>query len=89
MFSHLSTPPDPEIVGERWRAMWMARLENLQPWVIPWLEHQRRDAYWKHGSVCEDFSRIEIPVYAVNGWADNYAAAIPRLLAGLKGSARA
>jgi putative CocE/NonD family hydrolase len=85
MFSHLSTPPDPEIVGERWRAMWMARLENLQPWVIPWLEHQRRDAYWKHGSVCEDFSRIEIPVYAVNGWADNYAAAIPRLLAGLKG----
>jgi putative CocE/NonD family hydrolase len=85
MFSHASTPPDPEIVGERWRDMWMARLRNLQPWVIPWLEHQRRDAYWKHGSVCEDFSRIEIPVYAVNGWADNYAAAIPRLLAGLKG----
>ena len=43
----------------------------------PWLEHQRRDAYWKHGSVCEDFSRIEIPVYAVNGWADNYASADP------------
>ena len=85
MFSHASTPPDPEIVGERWREMWMARLANLQPWVIPWLEHQRRDAYWKHGSVCEDFSRIEVPVYAVNGWADNYAAAIPRLLAGLNG----
>jgi putative CocE/NonD family hydrolase len=85
MFSHASTPPDPEIVGERWRAMWMARLENLQPWVIPWLEHQRRDAYWKHGSVCEDFGRIDVPVYAVNGWADNYAASILRLLAGLKG----
>ncbi len=85
MFSHVSTPPDPEIVGERWREMWMARLENLRPWVIPWLEHQRRDAYWKHGSVCEDFERIEVPVYAVNGWADNYAASIPRLLAGLKG----
>jgi putative CocE/NonD family hydrolase len=85
MFSHVSTPPDPEIVGERWRDMWLQRLENLQPWVIPWLTHQRRDAYWKQGSVCEDFSRIEIPVYAVNGWADNYAASIPRLLAGLKG----
>jgi len=84
MFSHVSTPPDPEIVGERWREMWMARLDHLRPWIIPWLEHQRRDAYWKHGSVCEDFSRIEIPVYAVNGWADNYAASIPRLLAGLK-----
>jgi uncharacterized protein len=85
MFSHVSTPPDPEIVGERWRDMWLERLENLQPWVIPWLTHQRRDAYWQQGSVCEDFSRIEIPVYAVNGWADNYAASIPRLLAGLKG----
>ncbi|MGE0119941.1 MAG: CocE/NonD family hydrolase [Dongiaceae bacterium] len=85
MFSHVSTPPDPEIVGERWRAMWMARLENLRPWVIPWIEHQRRDGYWQHGSVCEDFGRIEIPVYAVNGWADNYAASIPRLLAGLRG----
>jgi putative CocE/NonD family hydrolase len=85
MFSHVSTPPDPEIVGERWRDMWMARLENLRPWVIPWIEHQRRDGYWQHGSVCEDFGRIEIPVYAVNGWADNYAASIPRLLAGLRG----
>ena len=85
MFSHVSTPPDPAIVGERWRAMWLARLEHLQPWLIPWIAHQRRDAYWKHGSVCEDFSRIEVPVYAVNGWADNYAAAIPRLLAGLSG----
>jgi hypothetical protein len=83
MFSHISTPPDPAIVGERWREMWLQRLEHLQPWVMPWLTHQRRDHYWKHGSVCEDFSRIKIPVYAVNGWADNYAASIPRLLAGL------
>ncbi|MGH6932821.1 MAG: CocE/NonD family hydrolase [Dongiaceae bacterium] len=83
MFSHISTPPDPAIVGERWREMWLRRLEHLQPWVIPWLTHQRRDQYWKHGSVCEDFSQITIPVYAVNGWADNYAASIPRLLAGL------
>src|SRR5499426_3833836 len=55
MFSHVSTPPDPAVVGERWRAMWLARLEHLQPWLIPWIAHQRRDGYWKHGSVCEDF----------------------------------
>jgi len=85
MFSHVSTPPDPAIVGERWRAMWLARLQHLQPWLIPWITHQRRDAYWQHGSVCEDFGRIEVPVYAVSGWADNYAAAVPRLLAGLGG----
>jgi len=65
--------------------MWLARLEKTPPYIEAWLNHQRRDAYWKHGSVCEDFSAITIPVYAVGGWADGYPNAIPRLLAGLAG----
>lgn len=85
MFSHNSVPPDPEIVGEQWRDMWLERLAANRPWAIQWLEHQRRDAYWQQGSVAEDLSRVKIPVYAVNGWADNYSEAIPRLLAGLEG----
>ena len=48
-----------------------------------WLQHQTRDDYWRHGSVCEDFSAITCPVYAVGGWADAYTNAVPRLLAGL------
>ncbi len=28
--------------------------------------------YWKHGSVCEDYSRMKIPVMSFGGWADNY-----------------
>jgi putative CocE/NonD family hydrolase len=85
MFAHNDLPPDPEIVGERWRAMWRERMAHNQPWILTWLQHQRRDAYWQQGSVCEDFSRITIPVYAVSGWADNYSEAVPRLLAGLSG----
>lgn len=38
------------------------------------------DAYWKHGSVCEEYSAIQCPVYAVGGWTDGYTNAIPRLL---------
>jgi uncharacterized protein len=49
----------------------------------PWLQHQRRDAYWQHGSVCEDYAAIQCPVYAVGGWTDGYKNAIPRLLEGL------
>jgi predicted acyl esterase len=49
-----------------------------------WLGHQRRDAYWQRGSVCEDLGQIACPVYAVGGWADAYSNAIPRLLAGLR-----
>ncbi|MCT8331236.1 CocE/NonD family hydrolase [Albidovulum sediminis] len=85
MFGHNDLPPDPEIVGPQWRAMWQARIEHNQPWILHWLAHQRRDAYWKHGSVCEDLSAIAIPVLAVSGWADNYSESVPRLLAGLSG----
>jgi len=84
MFSYMSHPPDPALVGERWRDMWLERLEK-EPLVLDtWTRHQRRDAYWKHGSVCEDYGAIEAAVYAIGGWADAYTNAVPRLLAGLK-----
>jgi uncharacterized protein len=83
-FGLVCLPPDPELVGDNWRAMWLERLQNVPLCFETWLQHQRRDAYWKHGSVCEDFSAIECPVYAVGGWTDGYKNAIPRLLEGLK-----
>ena len=85
MFASNDLPPDPEIVGAKWREMWQARMAHNTPWSHIWLRHQRRDAYWQQGSVCEDFSKITLPVYAVSGWADNYSEAVPRLLAGLSG----
>ena len=84
-FAFQTRPPDPALVGERWRAMWMERLQALPLFMERWLRHQRYDAYWKHGSIAEDFSAIACPVYAVGGWTDGYTNAIPRLLAGLKG----
>ncbi len=80
-----ATPPDPQIVGERWREMWLARLENDTCWSETWLAHQCRDAYWRQGSVAENYADIEIPVYAIGGWDDSYSNAVPRLLAGLTG----
>ena len=85
MFSHTTRPPDPALVGDRWREMWMERLESLPFYPAIWLEHQRRDAFYQHGSVCEDYAAIQCPVYAVGGWADGYSNAIPRLLANLPG----
>jgi len=84
MFAFNSRPPDPAIVGDRWRELWMARLEANDPWALNWLEHQRRDGFWQHGSVCEHYDDIECAVYAVGGWADGYSNAVPRLLANLK-----
>ena len=80
--------PDPALVGPRWRAMWLERLEQSPLFPEVWLSHQRRDDYWKHGSVCEDFDAIRCPVYAISGWADGYTNAVPRLLAGLRAPRR-
>jgi putative CocE/NonD family hydrolase len=76
-------PPDPALVGERWRDMWTARLDALQCYPAEWLRHPHRDAFWQHGSVCEDYDAITCAVYAVGGWADGYSNAVPRLLKGL------
>ena len=72
MLAANARPPDPAVVGEAWREMWLERLEQQTPWVEEWLAHQRRDAYWQHGSVCEDYEAIEIPVFMVGGWNDGY-----------------
>ncbi len=84
MFAYNTCPPDPAIVGECWRKMWLHRLEHSDPWLHSWLVHQRRDDYWKHGSICENFDAIEVPVMTVSGWADGYTNAVFRLLANLK-----
>lgn len=88
MFAHNSFPPDPEIVGDRWREMWRRRLEESGLWLETWTRHQRRDDYWKHGSICEDFSKVTCPVFAVSGWADGYSNAVFRLLSNLPGPRR-
>lgn len=80
MFGYNSLPPDPELAGEKWREMWRHRMEGSGLWLKNWLEHQRRDGFWKHGSVCEDISKVQIPVYAVSGWADGYSNAVFRLM---------
>ena len=82
-FGTMCLPPDPLLVGEGWRATWLERLANAPLFFEIWLQHQRRDSYWKRGSVCEDYSAIQCPVYAVGGWTDAYTNTIPRLLAGL------
>ena len=80
MLAYNALPPDPRFVGDEWRERWLDRLERTPPFIEPWLSHQRRDAYWKHGSVCEDYAAVRCPVYAVGGWADGYTDAVLRLL---------
>jgi putative CocE/NonD family hydrolase len=78
LFTWLATPPVPAIVGDRWREMWRERLAVVEPPALRWMRHPRRDAYWRSGSVREDYAAIRIPVLAVGGWADGYTNAALR-----------
>ncbi len=85
MLAYNARPPDPAVVGQDWRRQWLARLAATPPHVEAWLQHQRRDHYWKQGSVCEDFSALRCAVYMVGGWADGYRNAVLRFLEGYPG----
>ena len=80
MLAYLNQPPDPRIVGDGWREAWLERLETAQPFIEPWLSHQRRDEYWQHGSACEDYEAIRCPIFAIGGWSDGYRDMVFRVL---------
>lgn len=82
MFAYSARPQDPEVVGESWKENWLERL-NTPPYVNKWMSHQTYDDYWKHGSICEDYSAVTIPVFTVSGWQDGYTDAVFRLVENL------
>ncbi len=80
MWAYSSRAPDPVIVGSGWRKMWLERLE-AEPFLPHiWLNHQNRDAYWKHGSICENYSSIKAATLAIGGWGDAYKNTVSYLL---------
>ena len=82
-------PPDPAIVGERWRAMWMERLTATPNILQTWLSHQRNDSFWQRGSVSANYAAIQCPVYIVDGWVDTYVNTVTRVLSNVKSPVKA
>ncbi|MFB7717511.1 CocE/NonD family hydrolase [Nocardia sp. NPDC056100] len=88
MLCYNARPQDPAVYGNDWRAAWFDRMERTPAYIGAWLEHQRRDAFWKHGSVIENPSAIRAAVLTVGGWSDPYRGAVLRLLAELDAPAK-
>ncbi|QDI76986.1 MULTISPECIES: CocE/NonD family hydrolase [Leisingera] len=88
MFAYQSRPADPELRAD-WREDWIKRIEGMPFMAAEWLRHQTRGDFWKHGSVCEDWTAIQAPVLAITGWADAYVNAPPALAANLTVPAKA
>lgn len=83
MLSYSSRAPDPALVGDKWRDMWLERLEAEPHLPSVWARHQHRDEYWKHGSICEDYSAIKAATLSIGGWGDSYKNTIQHLVENL------
>lgn len=79
MLSFSSRPGDPLLRAD-WREDWLRRLEAQDFMAPAWSRHQSRDAYWRHGSVCEDYTRMTIPILSIGGWNDNYMNTVAALM---------
>lgn len=84
MLAYQARPADKNLISDGWRQQWINRIEQMPFWPALWLEHQRRDAYWKQGSICENWNDIQCPVFVIGGWTDAYSNTIPRMLEHLK-----
>lgn len=71
-------------IDPKGRQKWLRRLENMPLFPALWLEHPLKDSYWRHGSVGENYEDIEVPVFALDGWADSYTNPVFTLMQGLK-----
>lgn len=78
-----ASPPDPQVVGERWRDMWQQRLDAAGPRATAWIRHQHYDDFWKRVSYT-DYIKVKCAVYIVDGLVDPYIDQAPRLLSRLE-----
>jgi putative CocE/NonD family hydrolase len=78
-----SRPPDPDVVGEKWREMWLERLETMAPHALTTIGRQRRDEHWdKHQF--KDPKAVTAAFCMFSGQADsNYAQTVPYLMGAL------
>ncbi|PSW16933.1 peptidase S15 [Photobacterium sanctipauli] len=89
MQSYSAYAPDPLLVGDDWRDMWLNRLQNMPLHAKTWMEHSFQDEYWKQGSINQDYNAIEAAVYLVGGWWDAYHTPLMRMIEHLKAPKKA
>ncbi|MGW0698805.1 CocE/NonD family hydrolase [Streptomyces sp. NPDC002867] len=78
--AHAARPPDPLHTGDAWRAMWLRRLEAVEPSVPGWLAHPLRDEFWRSAGISDDTDAVRAAVLAVSGLHDPARDAVLRLV---------
>lgn len=59
------------------------------PWLLQYKKQQRDGPFWDRASLNADYSKINIPVFAIGGWYDGYRDAVFRMAENLKSPVKA
>ena len=86
MYAFVSQPPDPAVVASAGATCGSSGCRHYKYPARIWYGHQRRDAYWRQGSACENYEAIECAVFAIGGWEDGYSNAVARLVEQAEGA---
>ena len=80
MLSYCARPADP-LLRPDWRQDLRNRIATMPNLSERWSQQQERGAYWDHGSVGTDYSRLKAAILTIGGWNDNYMNAPAALVA--------
>ena len=83
MWGWIAQPPDPAVVGDAWKEMWKARIDNADFWFKQWAGHQARDDYWSTSAVRDHYGDVGVPVFIMSGWQDGYKNPVEHVVTGL------
>lgn len=76
-------PPDPayfEAQAGTWEETWRKRLEEHEPWVLEWFDHQALDDFWRVQILRPHYDAIKCPVFMIGGWGDHFRNSVFRML---------
>jgi predicted acyl esterase len=62
---------------------------ETEPWLLQYKRQQRDGPFWDRASLNADYTKINIPVFAIGGWYDGYRDAVFRILDSVKSPVRA
>lgn len=84
MAAYNFAPPNPDLLGPQWAAVWQQRLDGSTPWGNAYLENLLDGPFWESRLLREHEDRVQAATFLIGGWCDWYPDDFLRVFARLK-----
>ena len=72
MIAWNALPPILDDGTPQFAEIWKQHLDQNEPYLLKWYQHQTNSDYWRSGSVGYCPENIKCPVFMIGGWRDGY-----------------